>query len=287
MKIFVFHGIVEELDDFDRFFHKNITISQFKKLINIFCSKYNILGADEFCLKWEKRKLSEQDILITFDDCYASAAGASKWLGKLNIPAIYFISSDLVNNNRSWTDDIEKALLNTSKKGIKFVDQEYDISAKRDCWRLIVNLKKYFLQIPNHFIEKKLKDLCKECEVDPVKITQEKYEIISWKQVKELNTSNLFTIAHHSHFHFPLVNYSRPEEVELDIKTNIKTLKKKLGIEPIFFAHPFGGVNSSNEKIKAILKQCGFQYAFNTDNKEFNYNDKLSLPRMIIKNTDI
>ncbi|MFA6988461.1 MAG: polysaccharide deacetylase family protein [Candidatus Gastranaerophilaceae bacterium] len=255
---------------------------KFIEIIKKINNTYNIISTEEFVLKWNLKKLSKEDVLITFDDCYKSVFVATDILVKMKIPALFFVSSDLVEKGFSWTDDIEKIIMHTKKKKFFFNKIKIDLSIEEKKFQYILVFKKYFQKIPNNFIEKKLRELAFICEVDPRKINEEKYRIISWKDLSILNSETLFQIGHHGHKHFPLSTFSSGSDLLDDINKNIDSLKQRLNVYPIFFAYPFGGKQSYKSTDKNFLKKKGFKFAFSTINSEINYNSNFSIPRKII-----
>lgn len=282
MKILVYHGVVKKLDNFDKFFPKHILIKNFKEQINIIKKRHKVLSLEEFDYKWQKRELKDNEILIFFDDCYQSAINVAGILADFKIPAIFSISSDLVNKNYSWVDDIEKVLIKTKKKIIKFDKLFFDISTERKKFKVILDFKKYFQSISTDVIVKKLENLIRACEINPCEIIQEKFEIISWDQIRQIKSIDLFSVVHHGHLHYPMSRFLTKEKLSQDIKTNIKFLKRELEVEPWVFVYPFGRSKYYNKTVKKVLKSYGFKLAFTTEDKKINYEDSFGIPRIII-----
>lgn len=287
MKILVYHGIVKKLDNFDKFFRKHILIDDFKKQIDILRKRYRILTLEEFNCKWWRKELKSNEALIFFDDCYRSALNGAEVLESFKIPAVFAVSSDLVNKGYSWTDDIEKALLHTREKEIKFNGLFLDISTERKKINTILNFKKYFKSISADIIGKELKKLIRTCGVNPCEIVGEKFEIASWDEIRMLKSAGLFKIVHHGHSHYPLSKFSTEEKLSRDIKANIEILKRKLKVEPYAFVYPFGKSDDYNEAAKEVLKNQGFEIAFTAQNKTdkikaINYKNPFGIPRIIL-----
>ena len=282
MKILVYHGVVKKLDNFDKFFPKHILINDFKKQINVIRKKYKVLSLEEFDYKWQKRELKDNEILIFFDDCYKSITNGAEFLENLKMPAVFSISSDLVNRSYSWIDDIEKVLMKTKKKIIRFDKLFFDISTERKKFKVILDFKKKFQSIPANIIARELKKLIRVCEVNPREIIQEKFDIISWNQIEQIKSINLFSVVHHGHLHYPMSRFSDREKLCQDVRNNIDILRKRIGVEAYAFVYPFGLSNHYNKTVKKVLKSYGFKLAFTTEDKKINYEDSFSIPRIII-----
>jgi len=280
MKILVYHGIVKKLDNFDKFFQKHILIKNFEERINIIKKKHKVLSLEEFDYKWQKRELKDNEILIFFDDCYKSATSGAEILENLKMPAVFAISSDLVNRGYSWIDDIEKVLINTKKKTIKFNNSFFDISTETKKFNVILNLKKYFQSISADVIIKKLENLIRACEINPREIIQEKFEIISWDQIEQIKSINSFSVVHHGHLHYLMSCFNQNEGMA-DIKKNIEILRIRMSISPRFFVYPFGrGKRDYTDRLKRDLKELGFKFAFSTEKEKVDYSDPFAIPRV-------
>ena len=62
---------------------------------------------------------------------------------------------------------------------------------------------------------------------------------MNWKQIKEIESSNLGIIGHHSHSHDYLIDTSEENFID-DIETASKIFKKEIGYVPSIFSYPFG-----------------------------------------------
>lgn len=280
-KILVYHGIVKKLDNFDKYFQKNILVSDFKKQILALKKRNRILSLFEFEEKWQKKKLKSNEAMIFFDDCYQSVLNGVEILENFKIPAVFAISSDLVNKGYSWIDDIEIALTNSRKEAIKFNQSVFDISNKRKRFNAILFFKKYFQTISTHIIEKSLKELAQVCEVNPREINQEKFKMISWKKLRQINLVDFFKIVHHGHSHYPIPQFINRKKLSQDIRTNIEILSDRIGLKPYVFVYPFGQNKHYNKVIKEVLRSHGFKFGFTTENKAIDYGDPFNISRIM------
>ena len=101
---------------------------------------------------------------------------------------------------------------------------------------------------------------------------------MNWQQIKEIEKQSFVYIGNHSHSHDYLVDMDKNEFFN-DIDTSIKTFKRKLGYNPIFFSYPFG---EYNEYIKNYIKKK-FKYSFGQHSGVIDINkNKFELPRFPI-----
>ena len=85
-----------------------------------------------------------------------------------------------------------------------------------------------------------------------------KHGYMSWKQIKELESSNLVTIGNHSHSHEYLIDWS-DNKIKSDLETSINIFKKELGYSPEIFSYPFGEYSNN---LKKIVSDLNFKFAF-------------------------
>ena len=107
----------------------------------------------------------------------------------------------------------------------------------------------------------------------------DKYGYMTWKQIKEIEKSNLVTIGNHSHSHEYLIDWD-DNKIKSDLETSIKIFKKELGYSPKIFSYPFGEYSSNLKKIIFDLK---FEFAFGQHSGVIDpTKDFLELPRFPI-----
>ena len=102
---------------------------------------------------------------------------------------------------------------------------------------------------------------------------------MTWKQIKEIEKSNLVTIGNHSHSHEYLIDWNN-DKIISDLKTSIKIFKNELGHSPKIFSYPFGEYSSN---LKKIISDLNFEFAFGQHSGIIDpTKDFLELPRFPI-----
>ena len=102
---------------------------------------------------------------------------------------------------------------------------------------------------------------------------------MTWKEIKELEKSDLVTIGNHSHSHDYLINF-QDKQIKADLETSIKIFKKELGYSPKIFSYPFGEYSTS---FKKIVSNLNFTFAFGQHSGVIDVSkDFLELPRFPI-----
>jgi len=101
---------------------------------------------------------------------------------------------------------------------------------------------------------------------------------MSWSEIKEIESSDLGTIGHHSHTHEYLIDMSDKDFIK-DIETASKIFKEKLGYVPSIFSYPFGEYS----KFMKDYISTKFAVAFGQHSGVIDINkDKYELPRFPI-----
>ena len=101
---------------------------------------------------------------------------------------------------------------------------------------------------------------------------------MSWSQIKEIESSDLGTIGHHSHTHKYLIDMTNENFIK-DIETASKIFEEKLGYVPSIFSYPFGEYS----KFMKDYISTKFTIAFGQHSGVIDINkDKYELPRFPI-----
>ena len=102
---------------------------------------------------------------------------------------------------------------------------------------------------------------------------------MTWKQIKEIQSSDLATIGNHSHSHEYLIDWEE-EKIRDDLEKSIKIFKKELGYSPKLFSYPFGEYSIV---LKKIVNDLNFEFAFGQHSGVIDSSkDFLELPRFPI-----
>jgi len=102
---------------------------------------------------------------------------------------------------------------------------------------------------------------------------------MTWKQIKEIESSGLATIGNHSHTHEYLIDWEE-KKIRDDLEKSIKIFKEELGYSPKLFSYPFGEYSTI---LKKIVTDLNFEFAFGQHSGVIDSSkDFLELPRFPI-----
>ncbi len=249
--IFYFHGLYEstvqkELNHIDP--QNNITVGQFIEFIDYFLHhNYHFIKPEDLLGDIEKDK---RYIMITFDDGYFNNSLAVEVLNKYKIPAVFFISTKNVLENKSfWWDIIYKY---RTKKGISLETiRKEQASLKSFKYSYIEN---YITQNFGTESAKPWSDIDRP---------------LNEFELKDISQNPFVSIGNHTHNHAILTNYNK-EEINEEFAVCNKALLNLTGRIPISIAFPNGNFNTL---ILEVAEEIGFRVAFTTQ----NYINKLPI----------
>jgi len=273
----------------------SISNIQLTKMIRYLKKNYNLLTAEEFLLKSNKKELNKSDICLTFDDglkCQYDIAYPV--LKKENIKAFFFIYSSIFDKKFN----LMEVFRNFSNRCFKNIDSFYKLFFfifKK------TNLKK-FIQFKKKFKKNYLKDYefyslndRKYRFVRDIVLSKKEYETIVLKMMKKKKFNykkkfkslfmskreikslikNKNIVGLHSHNHFVNISKINSAIQKKDYMKNYNFLKKNFNIKPVAASYPFGRYNLETLNIMRKLK---IQIAFLS--KKINKPSNLTLGRL-------
>jgi len=243
--------------------HQGITIEEFRKLVEYFLncnyrfiSPYDILEG-----------INNKSILITFDDGYANNLNILPILKEYNIPAVFFISIDNVENSKCfWWDVLYREFKNIGVSENEIIKEGITLKTMK-----------------TEEIEKYLVDKFGKESFMPLSDIDRPFNII---EIKELSKEKNISIGNHTYNHSILTNYSE-SEYKLQIKKAQDYLFSLTGTEPIAIAYPSG---KYSKKIIDSSKDVGLKVGFTMESiknyipMKLQYYDIMTLGRFVIRN---
>jgi peptidoglycan/xylan/chitin deacetylase (PgdA/CDA1 family) len=243
--VFCFHGLFNskkqsELNHIDP--QHNMTADQFVSFIEYFLNhKYVFIKPEDLVGGIEN---NHPYAMLTFDDGYFNNMLAFEILEKYKIPAVIFISTRNITENRSfWWDIIYRFRI---KQGNSFES----ISNEQR------SLKSHNYQYIDNYIQQNF-------GMNSFKPWSDIDRPFNEKEIRDLAISHDITIGNHTHNHAILTNYNK-EEIKEEYMESNKTIFKLTGSFPITTAFPNGNYNNL---VLETTKEIGFKYAFTTMQK--------------------
>ena len=229
-----------------------------------------------FCLKNLGKNINKnkkKKIMISIDDADRSVISALHYFQKYKIPVVLFVPIGMSLNK----DDI-------NGKRSKILCRYKELFPKND--KISKSDKeKFFNKIINADINKLTEYEIKLGKPDIRKNITATRNLLTIKELENINRNPLFTIASHSMSHNCLSEL--PDKwLNWEIKKSSEYIKDLGGNEKLF-AYPFGHKNSYNKKVQNTLLKEGIKYAFSTSSIFINdKSNHLQLGRVPMLNFD-
>jgi peptidoglycan/xylan/chitin deacetylase (PgdA/CDA1 family) len=267
--IFYFHGLYKsseqkELHHVDP--QNNITNLQFEEFVEYFIShKYKFIKPEDLN---QQLVPGQRYAMITFDDGYFNNMLALNVLEKYRVPALFFISTNYIKENRSyWWDIIYKY---RHKQGIPLAEI-------RNEQLLLKGMKWWEIDtyIGSEFGEEAHKPWS---DID---------RPFTKLEITTIAKHPLISIGNHTHHHAILTNCDSNEALnEMNECNNF--ISALTGQTPSAIAFPNGNFDSN---LLALAKQVGFRFAFTTQSQlnklPFGDEEIICLNRFMAKTENV
>lgn len=211
-----------------------------------------------------KRSSAKTPILVTFDDGYRDYyERALPILADLKIPAIVFVATSFMDNQRMiWTDIVTWAIHVSRKKTLTLPwnpDTRLDLMSAAGRGLAGERIKAALKDLPNSQRENYLEDLLKALDVEEDLIPEK--QMMNWEEVRQ--TLEWTRIGGHSHTH-PILSKLDEYRLDEEIRVCKERIMSEVGVAPKYFAYPNGRRTDFNDNVIDVLKQHGFEMGFAT-----------------------
>ena len=260
--ILLYHGVTSiKSKGIENSSNKHIDTNTFDKHMAFIKKNYPVLSMDEVVNIYRKnKKIKGEYFVITFDDGFKNNfTNAYPILLKHSIPAIFYITTGIVNSNKLfWVDKIECCINHTKKKyfNIKILDKEYsfDLSNNSSKLRALSKIKKMCKLIPKETKNSVIKNLSNILNITPSVKYSKNYETLTWANIRKMNKNRLITFGAHTEEH-DILAYLERKEMKKQISKSINKLSSKILEKVKHFSYPEGQKNHFNEEIIDFLKK--------------------------------
>lgn len=260
LAIFLFHGVVEKSEYSVRnYTKKHLEKDEFYGLLSRLKRTGNAVTIDEIVKHHiEGKPFPKFSFAITFDDGFENNFSlAAPMLSDLSIPAAFYVSTDLIeNNSMTWIDRIEYCLENKQKGLLRFewIEEELSFDGQASKIELLEYLRSKVKSDPNIDSDEVAQSVFSQCEIEPIDESSDPLDKkMNWEQVQILHNEKLFTVGGHSHHHLNLASLEA-DELEFELGTSIRLLKERTGIDIKHYAYPEGLEHCFSESVIQKLK---------------------------------
>lgn len=243
----LFHGLFNN-DDEIRLNHvhpqQSMTVEKFRQFIDYYVKHdYIFVSPDDIQNGLDPGK---NHILITFDDGYYNNNLALPILKEYNIPALFFISSNHIKQNKCfWWDVVYRQRISQGYKIDKIFKEIESLKNKK-----------------NFDIEKYIKDKFGDNALKPLSNIDRPF---TPKELKIFSSNKHVFIGNHTTNHAILTNYTN-DEVREEIENSQNSIFNMTGILPTMISYPNG--NYSNDIIRLSKMIKGLKFGITTIHKK-------------------
>jgi peptidoglycan/xylan/chitin deacetylase (PgdA/CDA1 family) len=240
-------------------------IKHFKREIAYLKGSFQILSMDEVVNQLKSGKgFRRPSIAITFDDGYLdNYTLAYPFLKKHGVPATIYLTTSLIGTtDRTWTDQIGLAFLETRKDYFNFPqifgDERVSIKAREEKEQANKKVAEALKQRPDGERRDLIGKLFETLGVSEK--PERKWDdriMLNWDEVQEMKKNGI-TIGSHSHTH-PILSRMPLQEAKKEISASKKILEKNLGIKVRHFSFPNGRKEDFSEELRDYCREIGFE----------------------------
>ncbi len=258
--ILIYHRVLNSPD----FMNPNhATSDSFEWQMKLLANYFNVLPLSVALDKLKAGSLPPCAVCITFDDGYAdNYLNALPILKRYDLPATFFITSGVLNENRMWNDDIVETVRHYEKPVLDLTALDlgvYDIDTPNKKSQIAKQIENHLKYLPFAERAKKCKVIANLTPNLPQNL------MLTNEQLKNLSNELGMEIGGHSVNHPILANIEPinwQREIQ-DCKTQLENIIEKT---VRYFAYPNGKFNMDFDQQHAIfVKKCGYEAAFSTN----------------------
>jgi len=235
---------------------------EFKKHLTFLKNNFKIVSLDDVKTIIEQTNpINEKIALITFDDGYIdNYEVAFPILKSLNIPATFFITTNLIGSNIiPWWDEIAWHIKQCAGKSVKLSNWKKAIAINKTVTKQnIRSVLQLFKSDPKN-IEKQLIEL-RDISNTPIPKDICSNLFMSWPQLKEISENDM-TIGAHSHTHKIFSTLSK-SELDFELIQSKSLIELALNTNVSCLSYPIGSSTTYNKSMYSAISKKGYSLAF-------------------------
>jgi peptidoglycan/xylan/chitin deacetylase (PgdA/CDA1 family) len=233
----------------------------FEKQLTFIKKHYNVIMFEELIKRGANGKHPWNCLIITFDDGYEdNFTRAYKSLGKMNLPATFFITVDRIGNESSkpyWWDRLHYCLAEIRKQEDRGVGNRMEAELFHIYEEFKENASGLFARMNKEEtdkIERLLDGIEKEYQIETEILSREN-QMLSREQISEMSQNHDF--GSHTCSHGNLLRLSNDQKYH-EIVESKTIIEKFMNRNVSVFSSPAGNMN---EEIERFVEKGGYEFA--------------------------
>lgn len=262
--IYLFHGVVKDSPYAVRnYTRKHLIESEFSNFLKALKRKGVPLSMDEVVeIKSQGKPYPDKSFAITFDDGFENNLSvAAPILSDLAIPATFYVSTDLVDQNHmSWIDRIELILEKKPRGQLAFSwapDKTWEFGSAEEKITILKHLRSHVKRDASIDTDRLVAEIYRQLDEKCIDKSNDPLDLkLNWDQVRQLHDDPNFIVGGHSHHHVNLA-FLNDNELNYEIETSLSLLQEKGGFRATHYAYPEGLAHCYSQRVIDVLKGNG------------------------------
>ncbi len=233
----------------------------FEKQLTFIKKHYNVIMFEELIKRGANGTPPWNCLIITFDDGYGdNFTRAYKSLGKMNLPATFFITVNKIgkkNVKPYWWDRLYYCLIEIRKQEDRGICHGMEAELSHIYEEFKENASGLFGRMNKEEtdkIERLLDGIEKEYQIDTEKLSREN-RMLSWEQISEMSQNHDF--GSHTCSHGNLLRLSDAQK-DHEIVESKRIIEKFVNRKVSVFSSPAGHMN---KEIEEFVEKGGYEFA--------------------------
>ena len=263
LTILLYHGVTETPSaGIENYAGKHIAAGLFAAQMETLRRHCAVLSIDEVVdLSRHGRPFPPRAVVVSFDDGFANNYTiAAPILDALRIPAVFYISSGMVNTNLMfWVDELEDCLNLTAAAAIAVTlerPHEFALSNREERILALDTIKAYGKRAPAPIRDRIRSEVVHATGVEPRAEHAANYRTITWDQLRTMAANPLFTVGGHSLYH-DILSEMPAARMQENGRLSLDLLAYQLQGPIVHYSYPEGQPHHYNEQVIEALKRYG------------------------------
>lgn len=284
-RVIFYHGV----DHVNQFPSLHIAPDIFEQELKFISQRYEVICIDEYYQRFQEKKFSNKEIVITFDDGYKNnLTVAAPILQSFNLPFTVFVSAGHIESGNRFPTFIARAIItapmlnNIDIECIKFKSPLLNEQQRTKVFGLISHtLKHSNIELINEICQQLINNVSPETYQELCHLHSADAPL-NWEEVRILQTKYSCTIGAHCMDHFICNNYQTYEQTRWQLIESKRLIEERTNKACHYMAYPNGIVHEgdvSDHALKAVA-EAKYRLAFTTENDRLlNNNNPYLMPR--------
>jgi len=269
LAIYLFHGVIDDgayrVRNYNR---KHLAAAEFTAIIDDLTAHGTPLSLDQVIdLQREGRPFPPNAFAVTFDDGFENnLTVAAPILAARGVPATFYVTTDFIDRNRmSWVDRIEWAF-ETALAGEKammvrlpWADAPATPTNPEAVIDVLKDVRAHVKTDARLDANALATDIQRQLGFDEIWSGDDPLDRkMTWDQVRELDSHDLFRVGGHSHEH-GILAFLTPGRLAAELDQSLDLLERKAGIGPTHYSYPEGLAHCYSDAVIDALKARGVE----------------------------